>query len=224
MKIKLVILSSLCIILSLPTFAQGPNRTFGKFKKLKDPSEITADAGYATIMLAYEKGTYINTVKAAIGLDDKFAIATDKGCYIEIHIPAGEHKVMLAQGTDQGGTIHNLEKCDCENDDFICLCSMFSNMGNYQIALKNDITDLLYNLSAPPYTNAIFSYVKYLTYSRNFKEGETYYYKTLRLDNGASLQCGPIVSETTKADFNNSINSKKIKEKGEPYFYEGKAD
>ena len=212
----------LLILLTLSSVAQGPNRTFGKFKKLKDASEISASADYATIMLAYEKGTYINSVKAAIGIDDKYAVASDKGCYIEVKIPAGKHKISLAQGINDGETIHKVKECECENEGFIALCSMFSDWENYQIILGNDVTNLEYNLTNVPYTNKIFAYqVNYLTYERDFEAGKTYYYKTIKLAKGLSLSCGPLVTETTKDDFETVINGKNIKEKGKAYFYKG---
>ena len=219
---KITAISISLLILTLSATAQGPNRTFGKFKKLKDPSEITATTDYAIIMLAYEKGTFINSVKAAIGIDDKFAIASDKGYYIEVRIPSGSHKIILPQGINDGSTIFKVKECECENEDYLGLCSMYSDWENYQIKIGKDITNLEYNLTNVPYTNKIFAHqINYLTYKRDFESGKTYYFKTIKLAKGLSLSCGPLVTETTKDDFETVVEGKNIKEQGNIYFYTG---
>jgi hypothetical protein len=220
-KLTIALLSMACM---LSTFAQGPNRTFGKFRKLKDAEELTATSNYATIMFAFEKGTYVNPIiKAAIGIDDKYAIALKTGDYIEVKLPAGKHKISLAQGVNDGSTMHKVAECECEIEGYRGLCSMFSNWGNYRIMLGKDITNLEYNLTKVPYTNKIFAYqINYLTYERNFEEGKTYYFKTIKLAKGLALSCGPLVTETTKDDFETIIKGKKIKGKSKAYFYKGK--
>ena len=219
---RIYIITILFIIVTLPSIAQGPNRTFGKFKKQKDASEISATDKYATIMLAYEKGTYINSVKAAIGIDDNYALASDKGYYVELKIPAGKHKISLAQGINDGPNMYKVKECECETEGYIALCSMYSDWENYQIMLGDDVTNLEYNLTNVPYTNQIFAnQINYLTCERNFEEGKTYYFKTIKLAKGLSLSCGPLVTETTKDDFEEVINGKNIKEKGNLYFYKG---
>lgn len=221
-KIKkyLSVILLLTIIVSA-SFAQGPNRTFGKFRKVKDKTEFICSDNCATIILIYEKGTYINTVKAAIGIDDKYSIASEKKYYVEYKISAGMHKISLPQGINQGETIHKMEKCETEKAGFIALCSMFSNRDNYTILLGSDITNLKYNLTNVPYTNKIFAYqINYLTYNRNFEVGKTYYYKSLKLPkNIGSLSCGPIITETTQEDFETIIKGKNIKGEGELFIH-----
>jgi len=148
----------LLTVITAVSFAQGPNRTFGKFRKVKDKTEFICSDNCATIILIYEKGTYINTVKAAIGIDDKYLIASEKKYYVEYKISAGMHKVSLPQGVNQGETIHKMEKCETEKTGFITLCSMFSNKDNYTILLGSDVINLEYNLTNVPYTNKIFAY------------------------------------------------------------------
>ena len=197
-------------------YSQGPNRTFGAFKKTKEIPELNCTDNCATIVLVYEKGTFINNVKAAIGIDDKYAIASEKSYYAEYKIPAGIHKIMLPQGVNQAGTIHVVIKCESTDSNFIALCSKYSNMDNYQINIGKDITELEFNKMNDPYTTKMFaSQINYLTYKRMFKAGQTYYYKALKLPNGVSLSCGPLITETSEADFNNIINGSKIKDKGE---------
>jgi hypothetical protein len=83
-----------------------------------------------------------------------------------------------------------------------------------------DSFDLEYKLSNVPYTNKIFAHqINYLTYKRNFKPNKTYYYKALRLPKGASLSCGPIITETTQKDFENILKGKNVKDKGELFLY-----
>jgi hypothetical protein len=209
------------VILSLSIInAQGPNRTFGLFKKAKNSTELSCSENCATLVLIYEKGTFINSVKAAVGIDDTYAVAADKGCYIEMKIPAGEHKISLPQGVNDGDNIQKVIECEPTDTSFVALCSMFSDWENYSIQLRNDIFDLKYNLTGVPYTNKIFAYqVNYLTYTRNFKPGQTYYYKTIKLAKGLSLSCGPLVTETSRSDFESIIQGKTIKEKGEPIVY-----
>ena len=208
------------ILLASIVHAQGPNRTFGKFKKQKGETELSCTDNCATIILVYEKGTYINRVKAAIGIDDKYAIASDKGYYVELKIPTGIHKISLPQGVNEGGTIHKVEKGECDNSEFICLTSRYSNWENYQIKLNKDISNLMYNLTDVPYTNKMFAYqINYLTYERNFEAGKTYYFKTIKLAKGLSLSCGPLVTETTKDDFEAVIKGKNIKSKGDGIIY-----
>jgi hypothetical protein len=204
------------------TNAQGPNRTFGKFKKQKGETELTCSENCATIILVYEKGTYINgLIKAAIGIDDKYALASDIKHYVEINIPAGIHKISLPQGINQGEVIHKVRECELSDTAFLGLCSMFSNKENYTIRIGSDITDLEYNLSKDPYTTEMFAYeINYLTYKRNFKAGKTYYYKSMKLTNDInSLSCGPLISETTYEDFEAIIQGKGIKGKEEGIIY-----
>jgi hypothetical protein len=219
MKKNLGTLITLILLTSI-IHAQGPNRTFGKFKKQKGETELSCTTNCATIILVYEKGTYINTVKAALGIDDTYAIASDKAYYVELKIPAGKHKISLPQGINDGATIHKVEKGDCENSEFICLNSMYSDWENYQIMLGKDIFNLEYNLTNVSYTNKIFArQINCLTYERNFEAGKTYYFKTIKLAKGLSLSCGPLITETTKDDFEAIINGKNIKKKGEAIIY-----
>lgn len=200
--------------------AQGPNRTFGKFRKQKGKTELTCSDNCATIILIYEKGTYINTVKAAIGIDDTYALASDKGYYVEFKIPAGIHKISLPQGVNNGSEIYKVQECKCEDSLFIGLCSMYSDWDNYQIMLGKDISHLQYNLTNVPYTNKMFAYqINYLTYTREFKSGETYYFKTIKLSKGLSLSCGPLISETTQENFKIIVQGKNIKGKEEGIIY-----
>lgn len=200
--------------------AQGPNRTFGKFKKIKKDTELTCTENCATIILAYEKGTYINSVKAAIGIDEKFAIAADKGTYIEFKINPGNHIVSLAQGVNDGGNIFKMKECSSDYENFTAIESMFTDVENYKIHFSKDISDLKFNLNDVPYTNKMFAHqINYLTYKKEFKAGETYYFKSIRIANGVSLACGPIVSETSKEDFDRIKSSKKIKGSGEYILY-----
>lgn len=213
MKKNLGILLIFALIANIVN-AQGPNRTFGKFKKQKGETELACSDNCATIIIVYEKGTYINSVKAAIGINDKFALASEKGYYVEFKIPAGIHKVSLPQGVNDGGTIHKVKQSECEDSEFICLVSMYSDWENYQIKLDNNITNLEFNLTDVPYTNKMFAHqINYLTYERNFESGKTYYYKTIKLAKGLALSCGPLVTETTKDDFETIIEGKNIKGK-----------
>lgn len=220
---KKIVASLLTVAISTALFAQGPNRTFGKFRKLneKNKTEYICAENCATIILIYEKGTYINSVKAAIAIDDRYSIASEKGYYIEYKIPTGIHKISLPQGVNQGKTIHKMQECDSPSSSFIRLSSMFSNKENYIIQLGADITDLKYNRTNVPYTNKIFApQINYLTYGRNFETGKTYYYKSLKLPKKiGSLSCGPIITETTQEDFEAIIKSKNIKGKGELFIH-----
>jgi hypothetical protein len=111
------------LITTSVSFGQGPNRTFGKFKKVKDKTQLLEPESYATIILIYEKGTFINNVKAAIGVDDQYAIASKKKCYVEYKISSGIHKISLPQGINQGKTIHKMQKYETNNPLFIGLQS-----------------------------------------------------------------------------------------------------
>lgn len=221
MKRNIEIIAILLMLTNLAN-AQGPNRTFGKFKKQNGGTELTCSGNCATIILIYEKGTYINgLIKAAIGIDDKYALASDIKYYVEINIPAGVHKISLPQGINQGEVTHEVQECELSDTAFIGLCSMFSNKGNYTIRIGSDITDLEYNLSNVPYTTEMFAYeINYLTYKRNFEAGKTYYYKSLKLPNDInSLSCGPLISETTQEDFETIIQGKNIKGKEKGIIY-----
>lgn len=219
MKRNLGILIVLILLSSL-TNAQGPNRTFGKFKKQKGDTELNCSDNCATIILIYEKGTYINSVKAAIGINDKYALASDKGYYAEFKIPAGTHKISLPQGVNGEGNIYKVREIECGDTEFICLESMYSDWENYRIKLNKNITNLEYNLTEVPYTNKMFAYqINYLTYKQNFESGKIYYFKTIKLAKGLSLSCGPLVTETTKDDFETIIKGKNIKSKGEGIIY-----
>ena len=114
-----------------------------------------------------------------------------------------------------------MEKHKTEKIGFIALSSMFSNKDNYTILLGSDITNLEYNLTNVPYTNKIFAcQINYLTYNRNFEAGKIYYYKSLKLPkNIGSLSCGPVITETTKKDFETILKGKNIKGKGKLFIY-----
>lgn len=199
---------------------QGPNRTFGKFKKQKGELELVCSEDCATVVLIYEKGTYINNVKAAIGFDHKYAVASDKANYIVFSIKPGIHTVSLPHGVNGAKDSYTVEPCQSEFQGFQGLCSMFSDIENYTISLGEDVTELEYNLSDVPYTNKMFAaQINYLTYQRDFKAGQTYYYKTFKIGNGLSLACGPLITETTKEDFEKLIAGKTIKGEGEAFFY-----
>jgi hypothetical protein len=220
---RLTLFLAWTITISSITLSQGPNRTFGNFKKEKGNSEIICVDNCATIVLIYEKGTFINSVKAAIGIDDEYSLAVDKSYYAELKIAPGVHKIILPQGVNQGGTIHTVKECDAGEPGFTGLCSMYSNAENYTLKIGTDVTDLKYNLTDDPYTTRLFAgQINYLTYNRDFKAGETCYFKSLKLPGGLSLSCGPIVTETTQKDFEEIIKGKKIKGKGEAIIYKEK--
>ena len=68
----------------------------------------------------------------------------------------------------------------------------------------------------------MFAYqINYLTYKREFIQGQSYYFKALKLPKGMSLSCGPLITETSKDDFEVIIKGKNIKEKGEAYLFKG---
>lgn len=216
---KIFLIAVISVLATQILIAQGPNRAFGKFKKLKDHSEINCSDNCATLLIAYPKGTYINNVKAALCIDEKYAIATEKGSFIEVKIPAGKHKITLAQGVSDG-VRHEMEECESQYENFVAFCSNYANVEKYKIHIASDNSELNINLYNLTFTNKMFvPQMDYLSYSRDFKAGANYYFTTFVIGKGVSLSCGPILQETTQEEFELITGGKKIKGESEALYY-----
>lgn len=213
MKKHILLISA--IFLSFTLSYSQLSRTFCKYKKVKSEPRITCTDNCAKIVLIYEEGTFINAIQAAIGIDSQFCVASEKRYFVEYGITPGVHNIMLPQGV-LDANINNIILLCKDTMGFKKLCN-----ADYEILLGGDVTDLKFNQLMYPCGSKMYMHqIYYLTYNRNFKAGEIYYYKAIKLPNGYSLACGPILIETTKEDFEKITTGEKIKGKSEVLVYE----
>jgi hypothetical protein len=219
---KKVLIFLFVAFLCVSSFSQGPNQTFCKFKKVNDASADLCSSECARFVLIYEKGTFMNAIPAALGIDSLYVLTSEKGRYTEYQIPAGTHEVTIPQGIQQGSayiTIMDTIRKE-EFPGFIILHTISSSIGDYELYLSSESRDINFNLLLQPCNTKMIPHkVYYITFTRLFESGKTYYFKTIKLPGGYSLACGPIITETTGEDFERIVAGETIKEKGDPVLY-----
>jgi hypothetical protein len=202
--------------------AQGPNKAFSKFRKIKN-KEFTCTENCSEIVIIFEKGTFVNPIiKGGIGIDDKYALATAYGTYATIKIPAGKHSIIIAQGTEANSNEKmfmdesNLPE-ELDKNEFSSFCTKFSKFEDYCIAVSKLAENLVTNLKKDYLQKILADRILYIQYELDLKANETYYFKALKTK--ASFECGPIFSQTSKADFEKIKEGKTLKKEEDPLIY-----